>query len=140
MIDRLVFEDVIGSVHFSSVDETFFGKLEGVNDLITFEGSSVKELKKSFIEAVKDYKALCEQTRIYKSHQRRNKFESISSSGFEKAACEMREIRYLKYEVQTIYYIMETNKTEKSFDAAKMMREIRDKISHETANMSFEEL
>ena len=27
----------------------------------------------------------------------------------------MREIRYLKYEVQTIYYIMETNKTEKSF-------------------------
>ena len=62
MIDRLVFEDVIGSVHFSSVDETFFGKLEGVNDLITFEGSSVKELKKSFIEAVKDYKALCEQT------------------------------------------------------------------------------
>ena len=52
----------------------------------------------------------------------------------------MREIRYLKYEVQTIYYIMETNKTEKSFDAAKIMRGIRDKTSHETANMSFEEL
>ena len=35
---------------------------------------------------------------------------------------------------------METNKTEKSFDAVKMMREIRDKISSETQNMSFEEL
>ena len=35
---------------------------------------------------------------------------------------------------------METNKTKKSFDAVKMMREIRDKISHETANMSFQEL
>jgi len=35
---------------------------------------------------------------------------------------------------------MENNKTEKSFDAVKMMREIRDKISHETANMSFQEL
>ncbi len=35
---------------------------------------------------------------------------------------------------------METNKTEKSFDAAKMMREIRDKTCHVTANMSFEEL
>jgi len=62
MIDRLVFEDVIGSVHFSSVDETFFGKLEGINDLVTFEGSSVKELKKSFKEAVLDYKALCKET------------------------------------------------------------------------------
>ena len=30
--------------------------------LATFEGSSVKELKRSFIEAVKDYKELCEQT------------------------------------------------------------------------------
>lgn len=35
---------------------------------------------------------------------------------------------------------METNKKEKSFDAVKMMREIRDKISAETQNMSFEEL
>jgi hypothetical protein len=30
-------------------------------------------------------------------------------------------------------------KTEKSFDAVKMMRDIRDKISAETQNMSFEE-
>ena len=29
---------------------------------------------------------------------------------------------------------------EKSFDSVKMMREIRDKISFETQNMSFEEL
>jgi len=29
---------------------------------------------------------------------------------------------------------------EKSFDAVKMMREIRDKISSETQNMTFEEL
>jgi hypothetical protein len=35
---------------------------------------------------------------------------------------------------------METNKKEKSFDAVKMMREIRDKISSDTQNMSFEEL
>ncbi len=35
---------------------------------------------------------------------------------------------------------METNKNEKPFDAVKMMREIRDKISSETQNMTFEEL
>jgi predicted nucleic acid-binding OB-fold protein len=38
---------------------------------------------------------------------------------------------------------METNNSKKKvkeFDAVKMMREIRDKISAETQNMSFEEL
>ncbi len=35
---------------------------------------------------------------------------------------------------------METIKKEKTFDAVKMMREIRDKISAETKNMTFEEL
>jgi hypothetical protein len=35
---------------------------------------------------------------------------------------------------------METIKKEKQFDAVKMMREIRDKISSETENMTFEEL
>jgi hypothetical protein len=35
---------------------------------------------------------------------------------------------------------MKTIKKVKTFDAVKMMREIRDKISSETANMNFEEL
>ena len=35
---------------------------------------------------------------------------------------------------------METIKKEKSFDAVKMMRDIRDKISSETQNMTFAEL
>lgn len=35
---------------------------------------------------------------------------------------------------------METIKKEKTFDAVKMMREIRNKISQETHNMTFEQL
>ncbi len=35
---------------------------------------------------------------------------------------------------------METIKNEKTFDAVKMMREIRNQISAETQNMSFEQL
>ena len=35
---------------------------------------------------------------------------------------------------------METTKKEKTFDAVKMMRDIRDKISSETQNMTFAEL
>ena len=35
---------------------------------------------------------------------------------------------------------METTRKEKQFDAVKMMRDIRDKISAETQNMTFDEL
>ena len=35
---------------------------------------------------------------------------------------------------------METTKKQKQFDSVKMMREIREKISSETQNMTFDEL
>ena len=59
MKDVLIYRDYIGSVHFNSDDEVFFGKIEGIDDLVSFEGSSVNELKKSFEEAVEDYIEIC---------------------------------------------------------------------------------
>jgi len=61
MNDILQYKSYYASVHFSSVDEVFYGKILGINDLISFEGSSVRELKKSFREAVEDYLATCKQ-------------------------------------------------------------------------------
>ena len=60
MKDVLIYRDFMGSVHFSAEDEIFFGKIEGIEDLVSFEGKSVKEIKKSFEEAVDDYIELCE--------------------------------------------------------------------------------
>ncbi|MFW5762119.1 MAG: type II toxin-antitoxin system HicB family antitoxin [Cyclobacteriaceae bacterium] len=59
MKDILKHKDFIGTVHYSTEDEVFFGKLEGIDDLITFEGDNVDQLKKSFQEAVEDYLAIC---------------------------------------------------------------------------------
>ena len=56
----MTYKDYIGSVHYSADDEIFFGKIEGINDSISFEGSSVAELKASFEEAVEDYIELCQ--------------------------------------------------------------------------------
>jgi len=69
MTDKLKYRDFIGSVHYSSADEVFFGKIEGVNDLVTFEGSTVAKLKKAFKKAVNDYLSLCEETgrKVFKS-------------------------------------------------------------------------
>ena len=61
MKDALTYKGFIGSVHFDSVDEIFHGKIEGINDLVTFEGDSVKEIERSFHEAVDDYIALCRE-------------------------------------------------------------------------------
>jgi len=51
-----------GSVHFSVDDEIFFGRLEGVDDLVTFEGATVTDLKAAFEEAVDDYLDLCQRS------------------------------------------------------------------------------
>jgi len=61
MKDVLIYKDYIGSVHFNAEDEVFFGKIEGVEDLITFEGNSVLEVKRAFEEAVNDYIELCKE-------------------------------------------------------------------------------
>lgn len=53
MIDMIMYKNYIGSVHYSTDDEVFFGKIEGIDDSISFEGSSVDELNHSFREAVK---------------------------------------------------------------------------------------
>jgi predicted HicB family RNase H-like nuclease len=55
MKDVLEYKDFIGSVRYSAVDDIFYGKLEGIEDLIVFKGDSVKELSSAFNRAVEDY-------------------------------------------------------------------------------------
>jgi len=59
MKDILRYKDFIASIHFDSLDEVFNGKIEGIEDSITFEGDSVTSLKTAFEEAVDDYLEIC---------------------------------------------------------------------------------
>jgi predicted HicB family RNase H-like nuclease len=59
--NMLKYKDFYGSVEYSAADECFFGKIIGSADLVTFEGKSVGDLKKSFKEAVEDYLVLCKE-------------------------------------------------------------------------------
>ena len=61
MKDVLTYKGFIGSVHFSAEDKVFHGKIEGIDDLVTFEGQSVDELLKAFHEEVDDYIKLCKE-------------------------------------------------------------------------------
>ena len=46
MKDFLTYKDFLGSTHFNAEDEVFFGKIEGIEDLISFEGRT--GIKKKF--------------------------------------------------------------------------------------------
>lgn len=59
--DYLEYKGFVGTVHFSTEDEVFFGKIEGIPDLVSFQGKSVKELKKAFEESVNSYVQLCHE-------------------------------------------------------------------------------
>ena len=61
MKDVLNYEGFVASVHFSTEDDVFHGKLVGVDDLVTFEGQTVDELKSAMEAAVEDYLDICEE-------------------------------------------------------------------------------
>jgi predicted HicB family RNase H-like nuclease len=55
MANLLHYKGYVGSIEFIEEKEIFYGKLQFINDLITFQGASVKEMKKDFQEAVDQY-------------------------------------------------------------------------------------
>ena len=60
MKDVLTYKEYMGSVHYCAEDEVFYGKIEGIEDLVSFEGKSVDALKTAFEESVEDYLDICE--------------------------------------------------------------------------------
>ena len=40
-MNTLKYKDFIGSVAFSEADNVFFGKIEGIDGLVNFEGESI---------------------------------------------------------------------------------------------------
>ena len=63
-MNTLKYKGYIGSVAFREKDNVFFGKIEGIDGLVNFEGESVKELTDAFHEAVEDYLEYCKEEGI----------------------------------------------------------------------------
>ena len=59
-MNTLKYKGYVGSVAYSEPDLVFLGKIEGIDDLVNYEGESVTELTAAFHEAVDDYLAYCE--------------------------------------------------------------------------------
>lgn len=61
MKNMMKYKGYYGSIEFDPDDLIFFGKLEFMNSLISYEGETAKEIDKYFKEAVDDYILTCHE-------------------------------------------------------------------------------
>ena len=49
-MNTMTYKGYLGSVAYSEKDQVFFGKIEGINGLVNFEGESVKKLTEAQVK------------------------------------------------------------------------------------------
>lgn len=59
MANTIEYKGYIGSIEYAPEDKCFFGKLEMIDDLITFEADNARDLEKNFQHAVDEYLETC---------------------------------------------------------------------------------
>lgn len=64
MKNRIEYKGYFGSVNYNDEDGVFYGKVEYIQSLISYEGYDVQSLKVNFHSAVDDYLELCEERNI----------------------------------------------------------------------------
>ena len=55
------YKNYVGVVEFDNEGNIFHGEVINTRDVITFQGSSVKEIQKAFRDSVDDYLAFCKE-------------------------------------------------------------------------------
>ncbi len=61
MANTIEYKGYIGSIEYSPEDKCFFGKLEMIDDLVTFEAVNAIELEENFQKAVDEYLETCKK-------------------------------------------------------------------------------
>jgi len=59
MKDMLNHKGFFGSIHYNQEDRVFYGKIEFIRSLISYEGKDADSLESAFLEAVEDYLVTC---------------------------------------------------------------------------------
>lgn len=59
MKQEMKYKGYSGSVEYSAADDCLFGRIIGIDDIVSYEGQSVDEIRQAFHEAVDDYLEDC---------------------------------------------------------------------------------
>lgn len=57
----MTYKGYVGSMKFSDADGVFFGKVQGVRSLISYEGETREALQADFRKAIDAYLELCQE-------------------------------------------------------------------------------
>lgn len=60
----MTYKGYVGTYELDTDDEVFYGKLVGINQLVTFEATTAHDLKQAFYDSVDDYLAFCAEQNI----------------------------------------------------------------------------
>ena len=61
MKDMLKHKGYLGSIHYNQDDRVFYGKIEFIRSLVSYEGKDADSLEAAFFEAVEDYLVTCSE-------------------------------------------------------------------------------
>jgi len=61
------YKGYVGKTEYDDEAEIFYGEVIGLRDIVTFKGTSVKELQKSFKESIDEYLAFCKRMKLSES-------------------------------------------------------------------------
>ncbi|WP_072680708.1 type II toxin-antitoxin system HicB family antitoxin [Arcobacter sp. LA11] len=61
MSNTIEYNGYIGTIEYSQEDKCFFGKLDMINDLVTFEANNADDLEENFRNSVDEYIETCKQ-------------------------------------------------------------------------------
>lgn len=59
MKDMLTHKGYHGSIHYNARERVFYGKVEFIRALVSYEGRDADSLEAAFVDAVEDYLELC---------------------------------------------------------------------------------
>ncbi|HUX80690.1 MAG TPA: type II toxin-antitoxin system HicB family antitoxin [Alphaproteobacteria bacterium] len=87
MKDMMEYKGYYGSAHYSDDDKVFYGKVEYIRSLVTYEGIDVHSLQKAFKDSVEDYLESCKERKVVPEKPFKGTFNvRLSSELHRKAA------------------------------------------------------
>jgi len=86
MSNTIEYKGYIGTIEYSSQDKCFFGKLNMINDLVTFEADNANELENNFKNVVDEYITTCKQLNREPQKSFKGVFNVRTGSELHKAA------------------------------------------------------
>jgi predicted HicB family RNase H-like nuclease len=82
----LNYKGYTGSIEYSKEDEVLFGKVKGIQALISYEGKTGRELEKDFKEAIEDYLSTCRENGMIPGKPYKGNFNVRISSELHRKA------------------------------------------------------